>query len=144
MSKYEKPLPMEVRTIFTRHGTLPDGSPEFTQEAIPGQEVCDFCSTAKIDKDYDPGFVFMGAVGNLTNVSDDKWGACSTCAELIDADDLDGLVERSFRCFMDNNIEEARTLTSMPGGEDALRHEIRVTQGNFMQALKERRSRGSE
>lgn len=84
----DKPLPFDQRTVTTRAGD------HGLHEAIPGQEVCDFCLSTAVAGAYDAGEVRVD-VGNITNVSTDAWNACAACAACIDADEVDQLVDRA-------------------------------------------------
>jgi hypothetical protein len=81
---------------------LQDG--KLTLSAIPGQEVCDFCSSPEIVKDYDCQDFHLPVGGStMTAGSLGKWASCAECARLIDAEDREGLVVRSLECFYRNN-----------------------------------------
>jgi hypothetical protein len=86
-------LPPEQRTITTQDVL---GS---KIEAIPGMGVCDFCTDIPVTFRYPCGLVvYETPVG--THVSSDPWGACSDCHALIEANDRNGLVERSLQTFV--------------------------------------------
>lgn len=56
-------------------------------------EVCDFCLIEGPTWDYPAGE--MEIVGHpLINRSDDEWGACDECHDLIEAGNVNGLVYR--------------------------------------------------
>lgn len=59
-------------------------------EAIPGQEVCDFCAEPWPEN----GLIYPATF-------DDGWCACDPCSVLIDADDGPGLLSRSVRLAED-------------------------------------------
>jgi len=75
----------------------------------PEDELCDFCSNIRKPfkvypcKDFEtlPGVISRG-----------EWNACSKCAELIDADDREGLLDR---CQLMMNFE------GIPGTREGLR-----------------------
>jgi hypothetical protein len=70
----------------------------------PGGPICDFCSSREIYADY-PAQDFNvwqlpkpdGTKLNINSESD--WAACKTCADLIDAENWDTLLERSLKAF---------------------------------------------
>jgi hypothetical protein len=72
-------------------------------DQIAEQGVCDFCATeidAKNCAEYRtiPFRVPMGP--NWDFVSDDEWGACPACEELINAGNLKALIERAVEIFV--------------------------------------------
>lgn len=86
-------LPPEQRTMVTQDVL---GS---KIEAIPGMGVCDFCTTTPVAWSYPCGLVILETpVG--THVSNDPWGACTECHDLIEAGDRPGLAERSGTAFL--------------------------------------------
>lgn len=60
------------------------------------QEICDFCLSPEIAWSY-PAREMRIDGHAIINKSDDEWGACEECAELIEARDVGGLVERCVR-----------------------------------------------
>jgi hypothetical protein len=85
-------LPPEQRTIVTEDIL---GS---KIEAIPGMGVCDFCTDIPVVVAYPCGLVVVETpIG--THASSDPWGACADCHAMIEANDRDGLVQRSSANF---------------------------------------------
>lgn len=86
-------LPHEQRTMTTAD---PLGA---KIEAIPGMEVCDFCTGTPTIVRYPCGLVvFETPLG--THTSSDPWGACAECAALIEANDREPLVIRALQAFV--------------------------------------------
>lgn len=68
--------------------------------------ICDFCSSKNVVRQYecmdfnsesaDAGVLYGSERGpeNVVLASKDYWAACAPCAKLIDAGDLNALVER--------------------------------------------------
>lgn len=75
----------------------------FEVRAMPGDEVCDFCSATPIYASYDcADFVMdtpMGKQVPLDSVSKEAWAACKVCSELVDKEDWEGLLDRSVETF---------------------------------------------
>ena len=58
-----------------------------------GRVVCDFCLAPNPGWTYPAGFTAIYG-HHLIDVSDDEWGACDDCHVLIEAVNIEGLVER--------------------------------------------------
>lgn len=67
-----------------------------TYEEAVSSPVCDFCFDQGPTWDY-PCKRFT--IAELGFGSADAWAACNTCAELIEAGDVEGLVERGLAIF---------------------------------------------
>lgn len=108
-------------------------------EAIPGTEVCDFCSLPEPYKLYGCGNATMNvlpvfdpatrAVGPEEHVSTDEWLACKECAFFIDRQMPKDLAERSARRFVEVHADEHPQLRQMPKAR--LRREFLGTQAAF-------------
>lgn len=99
MSEFRDPL---GRTFFeSKQGD------DIAIEVAPGQHVCDFCMTAPPTWEYPCGWVTLTA-NAVFGASDDEWAACDACHDLIEAGDLDALV---------NHLVELaqRAIKDMPG-----------------------------
>lgn len=96
----DKPLPLDDRTIITEDG----------REALPGQEVCDFCLSTEIAFEYDDAEPVTIESGGRVNVSVDGWAACARCHDLIEAEDTEGLLQRA--------VEGIRTRQDQSGAID--------------------------
>jgi hypothetical protein len=128
------------RTIVT-HGVDPDGTETAMIEAIPGMEVCDFCSMRSPSyRTYEPGPIRIVAIapdGSMfEDVSEDGWAACPTCEAFIEGDNFDGLLENVVRAFAQLNPKEAALIASQPGGKAHLREHFSVTLRAFWLAQK--------
>lgn len=65
---------------------------------VPGGEYCDFCTSAPVFKLYEcSNFVFNNM--SIFRHGSGVWGACATCAELVDSDRWADLTNRAFRKF---------------------------------------------
>lgn len=76
--------------------------------AIPGKEVCDFCSTFPITASYyaedfesKPFELKLpnGKTAELTQGSTGGWAACAVCEKLIDANEWENVVSRAITEF---------------------------------------------
>jgi hypothetical protein len=70
----------------------------------PEGPICDFCSGKEIYADYPASDFNVWQVpkpdGSKLNInSQSDWAACKTCAELIDAESWNALLERSLETF---------------------------------------------
>jgi len=77
-------LPAEERTMSV------DGR----IEPIPGMGVCDFCTCTPVIAAFPCGTVMIETPLGA-HATNDPWGACEYCYALIEADDHQGLLERS-------------------------------------------------
>lgn len=73
-------------------------------EAIPGEEVCDFCTSSQVRwehraHDAQSAMLLVGGAGALGQGSHGSWAACEVCHRLIELGKRDELVRRSAKRF---------------------------------------------
>jgi hypothetical protein len=122
----DKPLPFDER-VHTTH--VDTGHERFT--AYPGHEVCDFCLSTAVVGAYDTSREISVDVGPITNLTNDPWACCEPCHELIEADDVEALVERA--------IDGIKTRQDESGTIDLTA--LLITISEFMEAKGEWRTR---
>ena len=62
--------------------------------------ICDFCSGSPVVKGYPAlSFSMETQIPGIGIGSESGWAACQICADLVDADDWDGLATRSMETF---------------------------------------------
>jgi hypothetical protein len=74
---------------------------------MTGKDECDFCSSPDVVRRYqcmdfdseskDAGVLYDGV--NLDLHSTNYWAACAECAKLVDAEDIDALLERAVKAL---------------------------------------------
>jgi hypothetical protein len=88
----------KVRTYINEQGET-EATVAFTEK--PEDELCDFCSALKPPYKIYPCPDFPHPMSPL-HWSRGDWNACVPCAELIDADDREGLAQR---CMLMHTME---------------------------------------
>lgn len=105
MKHWKTPAPTHERSVFT---PTPGGGPgDVHHEAIPGMEVCDFCTSAAVAWTFPAGVVDLSDIGAY---SDDPWDACEECAHFIREGNLSHLVTRGIDGFMRASEREGLTV----------------------------------
>ncbi len=82
--------------------TDPDSHQVRTSQTKPEPKLCDFCSVSEIFHVYpvrDYHAVFSRAI------STEGWAACKACAQMIDAEQWHGLVDRALDRFLRDHPE---------------------------------------
>lgn len=80
----------------------------------PGEPKCDVCLERNPAWDYHTNMFILPEDGDLPMYVDDgEWGICDGCHALLQAKDVDGLVDRGFHGLMD----EILVRRSLPAGQ---------------------------
>lgn len=72
--------------------------------------ICDFCGVKNPQRTYLCAPFNMITIAGIEQWSDNAWAACNTCAELIDNDRWDALVNRSLKTLPFRHLLNAAEL----------------------------------
>lgn len=90
----------------------PDGNFSFLRQPLPGDEVCDFCSTVPVMWTYPARDIHYSDLPGGGG-SKGGWAACTKCHELIKKKEWSALTERSVESFSEVKAMEAAGMTKV-------------------------------
>jgi hypothetical protein len=76
---------------------------------------CDFCDAPDPQWSYDASPIVIDFGVGPMHRDDGRWAACTACADLIDANDRDGLLVRAYQAWRKQGMPQSAALDVLRG-----------------------------